>query len=156
MDSASVARIVIEADVDDADPQMLAAFCDRARELGASDVTQSSVVMKKGRVGTRLGIVCPASSRERVIDALFAETTTIGCRWHEAHRAECERSVVTVSTPHGSIRIKVARWNGRIVNRKPEHDDCLAAARRQGVPLKDVVVGAQAAAAALAPEDREP
>jgi uncharacterized protein (DUF111 family) len=113
--------------------------------------------MKKGRIGTRIGITCPPAARESVIAALFAETTTIGCRWHDVHRAECDRSVVSVDTPHGPIRVKVARWNGRVVNRKPEHDDCVAAARRLGLPLKDIVAAAMAAATrAPAHEDTAP
>jgi hypothetical protein len=89
------------------------------------------------------------------VDALFAETTTIGCRWHSVERAECEREWVSAETPHGRVRVKLARWAGRVVNRKPEHDDCVEAARRAGVPLKDVVAAALAACPPD-PRKREP
>jgi uncharacterized protein (TIGR00299 family) protein len=140
---------VIEADLDDADPQLLAAFAERARALGAADVTQSPLAMKKGRSGIRLTVVAPVGARERLVDALFEETTTIGCRWHVVRREECEREVRSVATPWGPVRVKVARWKGRIVNRKPEHDDCAALAAGAGVPLKDVAEAARAAAAEL-------
>ena len=138
-------HLVIEADLDDVEPQVLATFTDSARERGALDVTQGAVVMKKGRSGVRLTILCTEATREELIDALFHETTTIGCRWHAVRRAECEREVVEVSTPYGPIRMKRSRWRGRVVNEKPEHDDCVAAARRHGVPVSRVALAALAA-----------
>lgn len=142
-------HLVIEADVDDADPQVLAAFCDRARELGAHDATLAPLTMKKGRAGTRVSLPCTEAARERLIEALFRETTTIGCRIVRIEREECERAVREVSTPWGPVRVKIARHRGRTVNVKPEHDDCLGIARREGVPLKDVVAAATAASASL-------
>lgn len=137
--------VVVEADMDDADPQVLASFAERALELGALDVCQVPVLMKKGRGGTRLSILCTADERPALVDALFAETTTIGCRWMPVRRAACTRETVTVETAHGPVSVKLARWQGRIVNWKPEHDDCVDAARRHGVPVKVVVSAALAA-----------
>lgn len=147
--SAARTHLLIETDIDDADPQLLASFCERARELGALDATMSAVLMKKGRAGTRLSLVAPEAARERLLDALFTETTTIGCRITSAERAECERELREVATPYGPVRVKLARWNGRLVNAKPEHDDCLAAARRHETTLKDVVAAAHDAARRL-------
>lgn len=144
--ATDASHLLIEADLDDADPQLLAAFCDAAREAGALDATLSPLTMKKGRAGTRLCIVATEGTRERLLELLFRETTTIGCRIARVERAECERAVRDVTTPFGPVRVKVASWRGRIVNVKPEHDDCLAAARRLGVPLKDVVASASEAA----------
>jgi len=140
--------LVVEADIDDADPQLLAAFCERARELGARDAMLQPLLMKKGRPGTRVTVLAPAARRDAIVEALFRETTTIGCRVHRVERIECEREIVPVATPWGRVRVKVARWAGRVVNRKPEHDDCLALARAASVPLKDVVAAALAASQA--------
>jgi uncharacterized protein (TIGR00299 family) protein len=149
---AATTLLVVEADVDDADPQLLAAFCERARELGARDATLLPLVMKKGRPGTRVTVLVAEPRRDAIVEALFRETTTIGCRLHRVERVECERETVPVATPWGSVRVKIARWAGRVVNRKPEHDDCLALARAASVPLKDVV----AAALAATPPEAEP
>ena len=144
------ARDVVEivADLDDAAPEQLAAAADLLRERGALEVVVTPATMKKGRSGVRLSILANASAREALVDLLFAETSTIGCRWHRVERAECARRVVTLDTPHGPIRVKLATWKGRVVNAKPEHDDCLAAARRSSVPLKAVVNDVLAALAA--------
>lgn len=147
--SAGGTHLLIEADIDDAEPQLLAAFCERARSLGAHDATLSPVTMKKGRAGTRVTLVAPEPARETLLQALFAETTTIGCRIVAAERAECDREIREVSTSFGPVRVKLARWRGSLVNAKPEHEDCLALALNLGVPLKDVVAEASAAARRL-------
>jgi hypothetical protein len=147
--------VVLEADQDDAEPETLAAFCDRARQLGALDVVQAPVVMKKGRAGVRLTILCTEATRGALVDALLSETPTIGCRWHRVERAECEREIVPTETPYGPVRVKVARWRGRIVNEKPEHEDCAAAARRHQVPLARVATAALASLAARKAAARE-
>ena len=108
--------------------------------------------MKKGRAGTRLTVVCREPDRERIVETLFAETPTIGCRWHRVERAECARETVIVETRFGSLPVKVARWKGRVVNRKPEHEACAEAARRHGVPLRSVL---EAVSCAL-PSPEEP
>lgn len=145
--------LVLEADLDDASPELVAAAAQRLRELGALDVGQLPVHGKKGRSGLRLSVLCREADREALVDALFEETPTIGCRWHRAERAECERETVEVATPYGRLPVKVARWKGRVVNRKPEHDACLAAARAHSVPLKSVL---DAVSSALTREEEAP
>jgi uncharacterized protein (TIGR00299 family) protein len=130
--------VLIEADVDDASPELLAAACERLREAGARDVTQAAVVMKKGRVGQRLGVLCDLELRDRLVDLLFEETPTIGCRWHAVERAECEREMVEAQTEHGPVKVKVSSWKGRVVSRKPEHDACLSLAKEKGLSLREV------------------
>jgi uncharacterized protein (TIGR00299 family) protein len=136
---AGMARAcVIEADLDDAVPEVLAEAVERLRDAGALDVTQSPVQMKKGRAGTRLTATCRRDRLDELIDLLFEATPTIGCRWHEVNRAECESEMREFETPFGSIPVKLARWKGRIVNAKPEHEACARAARTHGVTLAKV------------------
>ncbi|MEM7246765.1 MAG: nickel insertion protein [Acidobacteriota bacterium] len=136
---ASTTRLVLEADLDDATPELLAAAADRLREAGALDVTSCAVVMKKGRLGQRLTVVAAPEDRDRLLEIVFTETSTLGCRCYPVERFECERTVETVATPFGSIPVKVGRFRGKVVNRKPEHDACVAAARAHDVSLQDVL-----------------
>jgi uncharacterized protein (DUF111 family) len=69
---------------------------------------------------------------------LFAETTTIGVRYQEMLRECLEREVVTVATPVGDVRFKVATRGGRVLNAAPEFDDCARIAAERGLPVKDV------------------
>jgi uncharacterized protein (TIGR00299 family) protein len=144
--------LVIEADLDDASPELLAEAAERLRAEGALDVAQAPVVMKKGRAGTRLSVLCREDERERLVDALFAHAPTIGCRWHRVERAECSREIVDVETRFGPIPVKVASWKGRIVNRKPEHEACARAAARHGVALRSVL---EAVSCALPPTEEQ-
>jgi uncharacterized protein (TIGR00299 family) protein len=137
----------IEATIDDSTPQVLAAFLDRALELGALDAFLAPVVMKKSRLATQLTLLAEGASLDRLIEAVFAETTSIGVRYHPVERRILERTIGKVRVLGADIRVKTARSGGRVVNAQPEYEDCLALAKRQGVPLKDVLRRASAAAA---------
>ena len=135
--------VVVEAEIDDMNPQIFGAVMEQLLAAGALDVYYTAIQMKKNRPGTLLTIVAGPDDRERLMSIVFRETTTIGVRYREMARERLEREHVPVDTPYGTIRIKVARRNGVVVNAAPEFDDCVQRASRQGVPVKDV----QAAAA---------
>lgn len=135
--SAPVA--VIETNLDDMSPQIYGYFVDRALAAGALDVFSTPVQMKKNRPGQLVTILCEISSRSRLVDLIFHETTTIGVRTYEVHRQTLNRETVSVETPLGSIRMKISRLNGSVLNAAPEYDDCQRIAAEKGVPLKQVL-----------------
>jgi uncharacterized protein (DUF111 family) len=94
--------------------------------------------MKKNRPGTLLTILARPEQREAFTSIVFRETTTIGIRYHEVTRERLEREVVAIQTPIGSVRFKIARLGGEIMNAAPEFDDCLRIATERGLPVKDV------------------
>jgi uncharacterized protein (DUF111 family) len=98
--------------------------------------------MKKNRPGTLLTIVAAPDLRERLTSIVFRETTTIGVRYREMVRECLDRETVSVETPYGAVRIKVARQRGEVLNASPEFDDCARLAVSKGVPLKDVQAAA--------------
>jgi pyridinium-3,5-bisthiocarboxylic acid mononucleotide nickel chelatase len=128
----------IEATIDDSTPQVLAAFLGRALELGALDAWLLPAVMKKGRLGTQLSLLADGARLDRLIRAVFEETSSIGVRYHPVERRVLERTVERVALLGASVRIKTARLEGRTVNTQPEYEDCLALARRKGLPLREV------------------
>jgi uncharacterized protein (DUF111 family) len=103
--------------------------------------------MKKSRLATQLTLLAEGASLDRLIEAVFAETTSIGVRYHPVERRILERTIGKVRVLGADIRVKTARSGGHVVNAQPEYEDCLALAKRQGVPLKDVLRRASAAAA---------
>jgi hypothetical protein len=107
---------VIEANVDDMSPQLYGHFLEQALAAGALDVTCSSTQMKKNRPGLTISILCDPDRSDALSQLLFEQTTTIGVRIHEARRKVLEREHVTVETPYGSVRVKVARREGKVVN----------------------------------------
>ena len=80
--------------------------------------------------------------RQELSAIVFRETTTIGVRYHEVTRERLEREIVEVATPLGTVRFKIARLGGHIVNASPEFDDCLRIASDRKVPVKDVQAAA--------------
>jgi len=129
---------VVEANLDDCSPQILGALIDRMLELGANDAFVTPVVMKKNRPGHQFTVIAPGEKRDLLIDALLAESTTIGVRYRETDRVVLERRFDTVQTRWGPVQVKVALRAGQVLNAQPEFDECRALAREHGVTIKQV------------------
>lgn len=129
---------IVEATIDDASPQLLAHFLERAFEEGALDATLSPVVMKKNRLGTRLSLLVEGARMDALIEAVFRETTSIGVRFYPVGRRVLEREFRTVKVRGEKIGLKLAVLEGRTVNVQPEYEDLLKAARKTGTPLKEI------------------
>jgi pyridinium-3,5-bisthiocarboxylic acid mononucleotide nickel chelatase len=129
---------VIECEIDDMNPQIFGALMDRLHAAGALDVLYAAVQMKKNRPGTLMTIVAPPEQRQKLVDLVFQETTTIGVRFTEMSRECLERETVTVETPLGAVRFKVARRDGRVFNAQPEFDDVSRLAAEHSRPIKEV------------------
>jgi len=134
---------VLEANLDDMSPLVGGYFMEQALGAGALDVFFTPVQMKKNRPGLVLTVICPPDRADAISHLIFEQTTTIGLRQYEARRRVLEREFVTVETPHGPVRMKLAKLNGRLLNAAPEYDDCQRLAREKQVPLKQVLADAQ-------------
>jgi len=130
---------VLEANLDDLSPQVLAYAADKLLADGALDVFSVPVQMKKGRSGVLLTVLCKPEHTEKLTNLIFAETTTLGVRRREEHRKILARKWETVRTSWGDVRIKIASMNGSISNYAPEYEDCRALAEANHVPLKMVI-----------------
>jgi pyridinium-3,5-bisthiocarboxylic acid mononucleotide nickel chelatase len=130
---------VLECAIDDLNPQIVAHTMQLALEHGALDAMAASVVMKKGRIGTLLTILCRPADAPRFEELLFRETSTLGVRTRTEQRRTLERAHVTVVTPYGKVRIKTATLDGTITHAQPEYEDCQARALAHRVPLKHVI-----------------
>jgi len=130
---------VIEANLDDMNPQIYGYFQEKALSAGALDVYTTSVQMKKNRPGTLLTVLCKLQDTNALMSLIFAETTTFGARTYRAQRRTLPREFVNVSTEFGDVRIKVSRVNGRILHVAPEYEDCRKLAAEKNVPLQRVI-----------------
>lgn len=136
---------MIQANLDDMSPQLYGYFVEQALAAGALDVTCSPVQMKKNRPGLEVTVMCETSKSDALAQLLFEQTTTIGLRIYEARRKVLDREIVSVETPLGTVRVKVAKQNGKVVNVAPEFEDCQKLAGEKSVPLKVVMLAAQVA-----------
>ena len=132
---------VLEANIDDASPQILGYALDRLLDAGALDATLSPLQMKKNRPGALLRVIAKPEDQEKLANIIFAETTTLGLRVSSAERRIESRHIVQVETPFGPVRIKVS-GHGTFA---PEYDDCRALAMSSGTPLPKVLAAAQQA-----------
>ncbi len=134
--------VVLECEIDDMNPQIFGVLMDRLYAAGALEVYYSAVQMKKSRPGTLVTVLAAPDRREALAGIVFRESTTIGVRYCDMQRERLDREVVSVETPFGAIRCKVARRGGAIVNASPEFEDCVRVATERGVPVKDVQAAA--------------
>jgi uncharacterized protein (TIGR00299 family) protein len=130
--------VVIEAEIDDMNPQIFGVLMDRLLAQGALDVFYTPIQMKKNRPGTLLSAIAAPDAREALTATIFRETTTIGVRYREMTRECLDRRTITVSTSVGDIRIKVAARNGQVLNAAPEFEDCVRLAGEHDLPAKTV------------------
>jgi uncharacterized protein (TIGR00299 family) protein len=135
----------IAANIDDLDPRIYDHLSARLFAAGARDVTLTPTMMKKGRPGIVMTVLAEPAARDRLAAIIFAESTTIGVRFHPVSRLKLDRRIVTVETRFGSIRVKVS-GDGAPTTVSPEYDDCRAAATAHQAPLKIVFEEAHAAA----------
>jgi len=133
---------VIEANLDDMNPQIYGYFLEKGLAAGALDVYTTPVQMKKNRPGTLLTVLCKPQDTNSLMTLIFAETTTFGVRTYRAQRRVLPREWVSVATDFGDVRMKVSRVNGRILHVAPEFEDCKKLAAEKDVPLQRVIAEA--------------
>ena len=147
-DSSADRAVVIEANVDDLDPRVWPGVLTALLAAGASDAWLTPIIMKKGRPAHTLSVLAPVDAVPRLREVIFRESSSIGLREHVVTKQALDREVVTVDVAGQDVRVKVARFDGEIVNVSPEYDDVAATAARLGRPVKDVLAAAITASGA--------
>lgn len=142
--AADETLLMIETNIDDMSAQLFGYVIDRAFALGALDCYVTQAQMKKNRPGSLISILCRPDEREKFLQLLFAETTTIGARSYEVQRRALARETVSVQTQFGPIDVKVVHTNGS-VKAMPEFEQCRVAAAAADVPLREVQEAARQA-----------
>jgi uncharacterized protein (DUF111 family) len=144
--SAAATHAVLEVNVDDATGELAGAWIEVLLRAGALDVWATPITMKKGRPALTLSALAPTERAQAVAHAMLRETTSLGVRRYDVSREERPRRVEQVETPYGVIPVKVAEGPFGPPQVKPEFDACVAAASAHGVPVREVVRAATAAA----------
>jgi pyridinium-3,5-bisthiocarboxylic acid mononucleotide nickel chelatase len=128
---------IIEANIDDASPQLIGYAMELMLDAGALDAIVIPVQMKKGRPGVLVQVIADTEKREELAAILFRETTTLGIRFYTAERRVQPREWQDVHTPHGIVRVKAGAHGFA-----PEYDDARKIASVSGVPLKQILAEA--------------
>jgi uncharacterized protein (TIGR00299 family) protein len=133
---------VIEAAIDDMNPQIFGHFQEKALAAGALDVYAEAIQMKKNRPALKITCVCAVDDVRRFAEIIFRETTTIGIRYTIADRITLKREFREVMTQYGPVAIKISLLDGSPVNYIPEFEDCRRLAEQTGKPLKEIQAAA--------------
>lgn len=147
--AAAPAVTLVEANVDDMSPQLVASLCEALLAAGAVDVWSTAIVMKKGRAALQVSALAPPPAVADVQRAFFRNSTTLGVRMQALGRAVLGRAFETVKTPYGPVRVKIGALDGEVLGAQPEFEDCRRLASRAGVPVQKVWAAAAAAGHAL-------
>ena len=139
-------HVVLEANIDDMTPELLAHAADALREAGALDVWMSQALMKKGRPGVVLHVLAAAADRERLADTIFSETTTFGLRVVPCDRLYAEEKRESVKIGKLKVDVRLSFVGGRLASVSPEYEDVRRVAAAVGRPARVVYEAAQSAA----------
>jgi uncharacterized protein (TIGR00299 family) protein len=137
--------VVLEANLDDTTPEVVGHCLELLLEAGALDAYCVPIYMKKSRPAFTLTVLAEPRKVAALEGIVFAETSTLGVRHHQARRSKLAREIERVETPFGPIAVKIGRRESVVVTVAPEYEDCRAAARRHGVPLREVMESASQA-----------
>jgi len=142
-------QILIEANIDDMNPELYEAAQQAIFEAGAVDCWFTPIFMKKNRPAVKLSALAAPGNADAVADAIMTNTTTFGVRRLETRRDCLARETRQVDTAYGTVGVKVGMRAGEIITASPEFADCQRLAAEHGVAVKTVYQAAVAAAAAL-------
>lgn len=129
---------MLEANIDDMNPEIYSYLFERLFEMGALDVFLTPIIMKKNRPGNILSVLTPEEKIAPLSALILRETSTFGLRQRKIQRRKLERQIVTVKTVLGDIKVKLGKIDDQIIQIAPEYDDCVKLAKVHKRPLKDV------------------
>lgn len=129
---------VLQTNIDDLNPEILAFAADKLLNSGAIDVSITPLIMKKGRPGSLLTVLCSFKTKEKLIEIIFRETTSLGIRVHQEKRVVLPRQEICVQTEYGPIRVKISTAPNMEKQISPEYEDCRKTASERDIPLSMV------------------
>jgi uncharacterized protein (TIGR00299 family) protein len=132
------ALMMLESNIDDMNPEFYSHLIPLLFEQGAVDVYLTPIIMKKNRPGIMLNVLCPLTLADKLEETIFVETTTLGVRRMPVNRNSLQREVRHINTKYGTIQVKLAVRDGRILRVSPEYEDCSRIARAFKLPLQEV------------------
>jgi len=130
---------VIETNIDDMNPQIYEYVMERLFKSGALDVFLTQIIMKKGRPGVKLTVLCDEEKKEDLIKMMLRETTSLGVRSYKAERKILHREIKSLNTNFGKVNIKISRLGKEIYRMIPEYKDCKKIAEKYNIPLLEVM-----------------
>jgi len=130
--------LLLECNIDDMNPEFFEHISEKLFTAGASDVFISNIIMKKGRPGNVLCVICETGSEEALKEIIFIESTSVGIRTFPFKKDTLARKFSKIQTVYGKITLKCSYYKGKEVSCKPEFEECRRIASEKGLPVKEV------------------
>ncbi len=130
--------VLLEANIDDMNPEFYDHISDNLFRAGAADVFFTQIIMKKGRPGVILNVICEKGMENRLKEIIFTESTTVGMRSFEFDKDTLSREILKVDTMYGEVTVKRSFFGGKQVSVKPEYEECRKIASEKNIPVKEV------------------
>jgi len=130
--------ILLECNIDDMNPEFFEYISEKLFAAGASDVYISHIIMKKGRPGNVLNVICEEGSEEKLKEIIFTESTSVGIRSFTFRKDTLARKFDVIKSQYGNVTVKRSFYKNKIVSFKPEYEDCKRIALEKGLPVKEV------------------
>lgn len=129
---------MLEANIDDMNPEIYSYLIPKLLESKALDVFLTNIIMKKNRPGVKISVLCENSISEVMEDILFFETTTLGIRKTQVDRVKLKREFIKINTKYGIVNMKVAYKDNKIIKYAPEYEELKEIAVKYEIPLKKI------------------
>ena len=130
--------VLLEANIDDMNPEFYDHISDNLFKAGAADVFFTQIIMKKGRPGVILNVICEKGIENRLKEIIFTESTTLGMRSFEFSKDTLARETIMLNTIYGEVSVKRSFFGGKQVSIKPEYEECRKIASDRNIPVKEV------------------
>ena len=147
--------LLLETNIDDMNPELYPHVLNKMLTGGAMDAYLNPIIMKKGRPGIVLSVLCAPEFKSGMIDLIYRETTTLGIRISAVERLKLPREEIEVEIPWGKIRGKKAIWNGK-TRITPEYEDCRRLSEEKDIPLQEIYRAFNAAVEKLCGDKSQP
>jgi uncharacterized protein (TIGR00299 family) protein len=130
--------LLLQCNIDDMNPEFFEFLSEKLFAAGVSDVYLSNIMMKKGRPGIILNVICEAGHADSAKQIIFTESTSLGLRTFPFSKDTLARKFETIETQYGSVKVKRSFFEGREVSAKPEYEECKRIASEKNIPIKEV------------------
>jgi uncharacterized protein (TIGR00299 family) protein len=130
--------ILLECNIDDMNPEFFDYISEKLFNAGASDVYITNIIMKKGRPGNVLNVICETGTEEKLNEIIFTESTSVGIRSFPFRKDTLVRKLEVIKSNYGNVTVKRSFYKNRLVSFKPEYEDCKKIALEKGIPVKEV------------------
>ena len=130
--------VLLETNLDDVSGLVLGYTQERLFAIGALDVWNTPILMKKNRPATLLSVLVPKDKEREATEVILLETPTLGIRTRPVDRYVAGRQMITIETKMGPISVKVKLLDGKAISAAPEPDEVRRIALESGTPFQEV------------------